>query len=401
MSLGDDERAVTVQVGTVLLFGALIVSLSVYQATAVPSQNEQVEFKHNQRVQGDMVEARNAIVRAANAGQDGAVAVELGTTYPTRIIAVNPAPPSGTLRTTEPRNITVESGGDSARDVCPGADETRSLLYSPSYNEHRNAPTTIYENTVLYNRFEGANVTKTRQRLVYGNESVLDLVALRGTVSESSSRTVSVDVVQGETDTTTVTDPTVALPTRLSQEQWTELLENEVNESDLTVDGGELTLELSGEYTVRCTAVGLNRAPPSGAADPDDGGDGDGNKVNPAGEVMLKGATADQHDATILFENRGNDTQNITEARLSFYQSEKKSKQTPSTGRFVDPDRSDTPLHVGGNFKPIEPSISLPGNQSTSITMRFDERISKGDFFVLKVVFEDGDSATYFIAPST
>ncbi|ESS06155.1 MAG: hypothetical protein A07HB70_01704 [uncultured archaeon A07HB70] len=88
--LAEDRRGVTVQIGAILLFGVLIVALSTYQAVAVPAENEQVEFNHNQAVQQDMLELRSALLQTGAGGRGQSVSVSLGTTYPSRVLLVNP-----------------------------------------------------------------------------------------------------------------------------------------------------------------------------------------------------------------------------------------------------------------------------------------------------------------------
>jgi cytochrome c-type biogenesis protein CcmH/NrfG len=75
---GADRRAQAIQVGAVILLGALVIAFSTYQAVVVPEQNRNVEFNHNQRVQQQLQEVRNGILSAAD-GQPQATSVELGT----------------------------------------------------------------------------------------------------------------------------------------------------------------------------------------------------------------------------------------------------------------------------------------------------------------------------------
>ena len=169
MTLRGDDRAVAVQIGAVILLGFIVVSLSLYQATVVPNENQQVEFQHNQRVQSDMLEVRNAILGTAATGSAAPATVELGTRYPARVVAVNPAPPSGTLSTSSlgqisVRNATADDADTTTEDYPETADfwngtthnyTTKSLEYRPSYANYDNAPTTVYENGLVYNRFRG------------------------------------------------------------------------------------------------------------------------------------------------------------------------------------------------------------------------------------------------------
>ena len=87
MRAGDD-RGQSIQIGAVLLFGALIIALSGYQAFVVPQQNEQVEFSHSQTVQDELQDLRNAFVSATGDVSRRSVSVTLGTRYPDRIFAV-------------------------------------------------------------------------------------------------------------------------------------------------------------------------------------------------------------------------------------------------------------------------------------------------------------------------
>ena len=166
MSLADDERAQTVQIGAILLLGTLIVSLSVYQVTSVPGQNADTEFTHNQQAQTQLREVRNAISETAATGQGRSATVALGTRYRDRIVAVNPAPPSGTLETVDLGNLTIANAvpageGGTANETGDFWDGSKkqynstTLTYEPNYNEYREAPTTVYEHTLLANRFGG------------------------------------------------------------------------------------------------------------------------------------------------------------------------------------------------------------------------------------------------------
>lgn len=97
MDFGGDDRGVSELIGAVFLFAFLIIGLSGYQVWVVPSQNAEVEWNHNLEVQDDMVDVRNTILASKISGDEGYAAVQLGTEYPSRVIAVNPPNPTGTL----------------------------------------------------------------------------------------------------------------------------------------------------------------------------------------------------------------------------------------------------------------------------------------------------------------
>lgn len=237
--IGDD-RGVSELAGAVLVFAAIVITLSAYQVTVVPTQNYQAEFDHNLRVHADMQELRQAMLNAPARSGSESVLVELGVRYPTRQLLVNPAPPAGTLETDDDPaavpNITV-SNATATGEVGdfwtgdPREYSTVTVTYQPGYNRYTDAPDTSYEHPVLYNRFNATELPLTGQTIVDGRR--ISMVAVSGTLSENSIGTVSVDVrsVSPGQRTVTVTDSggnvTVSVPTRLALSTWRELLDGE------------------------------------------------------------------------------------------------------------------------------------------------------------------------------
>ena len=168
MDLRGDSRGQSIQIGAILIFGILIVFFSTYQAFVVPQQNAEVESEHQQVIDRQMQELRNAIVSLPGAESGRSVALTLGTTYPARIIALNPPPPSGTVRTVgtgdESINLTLANANATDDETRDFWDENRSyntgaIAYAPNYHEYENPPAIIYENTVLYKEFRSGNFT--------------------------------------------------------------------------------------------------------------------------------------------------------------------------------------------------------------------------------------------------
>ncbi|MXR41568.1 hypothetical protein GRX01_09485 [Halobaculum sp. WSA2] len=274
----DRDRAVTVQIGAVILFGFLIVALSTYQATVVPDQNREVEFLHSQEVQTDMVELSSSVAATGRTGDSAPATVKLGTRYPSRAFFVNPPPASGSLRSVEPSgdgNVTLENlsvmssaNGEAADywDVPSNRNKsTRFVVYEPGYNVYRGGPATRYESGVTFNRFDGgANLTLIDQGVVEGDR--VTLIAVSGDLDRSGVSTASVEPeavstvsrrerVSGELD--------VTVPTTLNATRWEELLADEID--DGWVNGtrqtgqGRVTIELndSRTYSLGIAAVHL------------------------------------------------------------------------------------------------------------------------------------------------
>ena len=236
-----DDRGQSIQIGAVLIFAALILLLSLYQATIVPQQNEQVEFDHSRQVQGDLLDLRNAVTSMFGESASRSVSIQLGTTYPSRVLAVNPPPASGSLRTagTADGSVSfelsnVEAMDEETDDFWGGSVDpysTGAMVYRPNYNEYGQPPRTVYDSTVLYDNFtfEGSTIARSDQTLVDG--STISLVALNGSIQRSSSGTAAVDVrpVSASSTTVTVTNRDagpieIRTATRLPEQRWEELL---------------------------------------------------------------------------------------------------------------------------------------------------------------------------------
>lgn len=279
------NRGQALQIGAVLLLGILVVLIAVWQATVIPDQNEQVEFEHNQQVQGEMVELRGELLSAADGSSPSSSSVQLGTDFPSRLLFVNPSDATGNLYTEEVGDgeIRIENAEPVDEDVAAFWDnedfwdgeptfETKSLRYSPDYRLFQGAPETVLDNTVVYNEFdnEGTTLATSQQSLI--NSDRISLIALAGDYFETGVGSESPDIEPVSTGGETIDiEPDEAdqpieieIPTQLSVAEWEELVEGE---SDVEVnDGGEdsVVLELTGdEYKLNMAKLGIGPAVPS------------------------------------------------------------------------------------------------------------------------------------------
>lgn len=278
MRFRDDTRGVTVQVGAVLLFATIIIALSVYQATVVPAENADVEYRHSQQVQGQLVDVRNALVATAETGDARPATVSLGTEYPNRVFLVNPPPPAGTLRTNTYDNPTLSVSNLNAtnpetRDYLSGtwSARTKSLSYVPGYNEYRDAPRLRYEASVLSNYYpeQNTSVPLTDQLLVDEETKTVSLMALNGSLSTSRSSSVAVDPealsapsnrvqvkANNSSQPVNVTIPTVVDASVLRNSTS---LDDNPNVTVVQDGPGRVTLSIdwSGPFTLRTAKVGV------------------------------------------------------------------------------------------------------------------------------------------------
>jgi len=405
---GGWNRGQAIQIGALLLFAILLISLSLFQVFVVPSQNGEIEFKHSQEVRSDVLGVRNAVLDAAT-GDQSFVEVSLGPTYPSRSLFVNPGEPAGTIRTTERQPVTIinDTGGSNTNisdDACPGSTSaTRALEYGIGYNVYDEAPTYRVEHTVLFRNFSSDTLPGSDQQLV--GENSITLLPIRNEFSESGTGTATVEPVPGGTITTPVSDARIELPTAYDEATWQEVLEEPRSRGDVTVSVDEsttpdtLVLAFSGEFTLYCSPVGVNGPPPSGARQGSlVGGSGGTGSINPAGasQVQLVSVSKGQDNSVVnvTLRNTADRTKSLSRGRIPFYYTGGPSGDP--TEAVLDDNASDT-LRIREQFERIDENITITRNGGeVTLTFDFDAK-AKDDFYVFKAVFDDGTSADYYI----
>ncbi len=277
-----DERAASEVLGAILVFALVIAVLVLVQALAVPAWNQQTEYEHNQRVQGDVAELSGAIDRVAAGSPTQTVRMELGTAYPVRPFLLNPPSPEGRLNTTGGSltlSNVVATDAETADYWDYGPDgrtvESKTVAYRPNYRQYRNAPTTLYQFGTTYNVFADAELVTNDRQLVTGND--IDLTVVDGNYSASDTGPTAVDVsaASAPTETISVTgrngeDVELTFTSRLPAAAWAE---GEVTNPDvLSVTQSaprEVTMTLDGSetYDLRVARVSLGEtAAPARAA---------------------------------------------------------------------------------------------------------------------------------------
>lgn len=286
MERGAVDRGVSEVIGFILIFGFLVASFTIYQGLIVPEQNRAVEFEHNKEVQGDVQGLRNAIVETAATGTGRSVSIDMGATYPTRTIAQNLGFSAGAVRTEEvgTGNIHLENAealDSETDDYLDGSDRsfgTKSIRYVPIYSFYSTAPNTIYENTLVFNRFDGENITLTDQLLVDGRR--ITVITVNGSLDASRQGTLSVspEAISASSNRVAIENTSagpvnVTIPTHLSASKWEEILDEEMDPAgtdpdayvrDVTEIPGQeaVKLEMQSDvtYELRMAKVGVGSA---------------------------------------------------------------------------------------------------------------------------------------------
>ncbi|WP_147435632.1 hypothetical protein [Halobellus sp. Atlit-38R] len=266
-SFSDDSRGVSTVIGFIFIFAIVIILLSVYQAQFVPQENREVEFRHFQEVQSDMIEIRSAIATAGQADVSQYPTIRLGTTYPARTVAVNPSAPTGTLRTSDAYNISIvnETGAD------PTNVSTRFLEYRNGYNE-MDIGSIWYEHSVLYldERETGGRVAVYEDQNIIQDDASARLTALQNEIHETSTGRVTVELYPTESASINSSswegNITLNIPTRLNgTEYWDDELSrfdgyNGVEENAVADGIHYLNITADAE-SLKFNTVGIDSSP--------------------------------------------------------------------------------------------------------------------------------------------
>jgi len=265
--LDGDDRAVAPVVGVVILFGFLILTLSVYQVEVVPQENAETEFTHFEEVQNEFIVLRNAISRAGQNNITQYESIRLGTTYQQRLFAINPPPPVGILQTRGPYPATV------AEETV----QSRFLEYQNGYNE-LGIGSLWYDNSVVYLETRtGRQVIYEDQNLITGGGEVR-VTVLQNAFRESGVGRETVELFPAENATIDDGDLTgeieIGLPTRLNNSYWNEEIPSSLRTNPDAVDETaypededvyQLQLTLNAN-DLRFNTVGIDTVPEEGAA---------------------------------------------------------------------------------------------------------------------------------------
>ncbi len=245
------ERAQAMQVGFILIFGLLVLSLSLYQANIVPDQNRAAEITHSNEMQSEFLTLESNIFNTGMMGTPTAKTYPMSMTYQNRFITINPPPPPATLSTSSTNNIIISNS--SVEHEVP----TRYLEYDVDYRLYKNSPIYTYETGATYRNFDDAQTTITETQFILNNGFAI--VSLQGEYNKTSYTTERISIQQiDDLVKYKIKDPEITIPTKLNEEYWENYvakksnLEMIYNEEDNTV-----TLSRNGEVELYLTGVSI------------------------------------------------------------------------------------------------------------------------------------------------
>lgn len=412
--LVDDDRAVAPVIGVVILFGFLILTLSVYQVEVVPQQNAEAEFQHVEDVHNDLVELRAGILQAGSIDQPQYQTVQLGTTYQTRIFAINPPSPAGTIQTTDAYPITIayERNGTVIETI-----PTRFIQYRTGYNELGQSQI-WYDASVLYAdaRTEGGGIAVIEDQALADGDQV-QITALQNEFQQSGSGRATVELrpardVAGEIPNA---DLNVTIPTRLNETDWEskttltdESAYRSVTETDDDIDGFDvynLTLTTTAD-DLTVDTVGVQKAPEDptqnnnarvGNVDTGNGGD-TGSGVGDNFQVTFD--QINNKNVRLTFRNENGFEVDVVRIRLDSYTDANAAGNPVNALQFQDGD-SNPVLMQNGQFRTVNIQ-PFPNGSSQDYTLSpqrssGNAQVQSGDEFTLTLEFENDDTQQYNI----
>jgi hypothetical protein len=355
-------------IGTVILFGFLILALSLYQVQVVPQENAQVEFQHFEDVQNDLVELRNAISSAGQSERPQFVGVKLGTNYQNRLFTINPPDPAGTLRTSPAYNITITDDYNTTENVS-----TRFVEYRPGYNELRTG-SIWYENSVLYlseRESDNRAVIIEDQNLVTDNDT-LRITALQNDFRASGTRRVALELYPAN-DATNLSrlegELNVSIPTRLGEEDgyWNESIESGsvtylgVDDDRYSNGVSALRLRVDSPGDITVNSVGIQSEPSEGAVRDNIGlvgGGGDGGDGSDGGDGGDGGDGSDTLPAGAVAYDDANNNEMYDTGEATYTGSDLQSFDQP-VDLVVARDVSETAYDIQANSITIDPAVTM------------------------------------------
>lgn len=171
----------------------------------------------------------------------------------------------------------------------------------------------------------------------------------------------------------------------------------------------ELKFTFKSTWTVKCRPVGIGSAPEQAATSAITNDGESGTQINPSfdsGVIYRSASVQNKNKDTvdISFENRGSEAREMVEARLSFYSADGQGGGGGNSGLESAEFGGGTLQYLGAYNDGISVQFDADEQKTASISFNCaggnDYVVGSGDYFVLSVILDNGESNTYFIAPS-
>lgn len=266
--LRGDDRAVSATLGMLLMVAITLVLYTTAQTAWGPQVRASTDYTHARNVLTDMQNVRADTVQAGQSGYQQGSVLQMGSNYPEYLILIQPPGPSGTLQTTDERDISItdvhatnpEAEQYFEEEANELSFQTQSLVYNPNYAEYDDAPETVLSNTVLYEDYGENKEVIANPSLISGRR--ISLSTTIGDISRGQTRPLLVQsqplsasqtAVRVNADSDGDGNPNghikLRIQTELSEETWRKILSDEIDSdtsknNPATDDDGQFIAEI-------------------------------------------------------------------------------------------------------------------------------------------------------------
>lgn len=258
----NTAKAVAPVVGFILILAILFLAAGQYQANVVPVEERSAEIDHFSGVSEDISGLRSSIIQSSTSGEIQTQEIDLGVTY--GVLGLSQPPRSGSLtyiNRSEEIEIRNAQNNREASNFWRGdvnrSYETGFLQYEISYNRVNDHADIYLEHGLMYrDTARGTDevvnfLAESDQQIINGRSITLyTLQSDMGTVSRVGTSTVETNPTSAPMNSISLTNVEddspieIQLPTRLSVEDWEDILENEKRENN---DDGYINNIRAGE----------------------------------------------------------------------------------------------------------------------------------------------------------
>lgn len=279
----ESTKGVAPVIGFMLLLAILFLAASQYQLNVVPVEERSAEIDHFQEATEDMSGLRSSIIQTASTGQIHTQEMQLGTGY--NILGLSQSASRGTLTYIGGRgDIIIDNAtnnkeasnfwrGDTTREY-----ETGFFQYSVDYNRITSHADVYIEHGLMYRdnargSDEVVNMLQDSDQPIVKDRSIT-LYTIQSNIgtSRAGSVTVETNPTSAPMNSVSMTNVeedspvTIELPTRMSAEDWRDILEGEFTSNDgyiteIQSTGSEsiiIKFEEGETYNLRMSRVDLS-----------------------------------------------------------------------------------------------------------------------------------------------
>jgi len=281
----NSENAVAPVIGFMLILAILFLAAAQYQMNVVPAQERGEEIDHFTEVTGDISGLRSSIIQTSSTGQLQTQEMDLGVNY--NVLGLTQPPQSGSLAYINTSNITIRNAQNNKeasnywRGDVNRTYRTGIIQYRIDYNLVQSHADLYLEHGFMYRDTERGSdevinmIPESEQSII--NERSITLYTIRSELNTQQYNPVTVETkpISAPMNSVAITnvqngDPIkLEIPTRLSVQNWTRILEDELeseNDDGFVTDINEgvenntieLVLKENETYNLRMARVDMN-----------------------------------------------------------------------------------------------------------------------------------------------